>query len=242
MALIGITCRYEESRGFVRLGFDYIRAVEKAGGTAFPLALLQKSSLAGVLEMLDGLVLSGGGDMDPSFYGEEPLRGHREISPLRDEVEIELTRLALQRGLPLLGICRGGQVLNVAAGGKIYQNLGDVEGAYLEHMQKAPRTHPFHDVELRPQTLLWEILGRAERIRVNSFHRQALKSLASGFRLSAAASDGVVEAFESPNAPFVLGVQWHPEALAAVGRPGGQELFDALLRAAEERKKKADGR
>ncbi len=231
MLPVGITCVYNENFNFARLSFDYIRSIERAGGIPVPISILNEEFIPGLLKTIKGLVLSGGGDVDPLYYGEEPLSGQGEISPLRDRIEIELTRAALEKNLPVLGICRGAQVLNIAAGGSIYQDISLKKGLILEHMQKAPRHHLFHDINILEDTLLYRILRGRKTIRVNSFHHQAVKKLGNGFRVNAVASDDVVEGLESVVHSFALGIQWHPEALAVKEIPGGQEIFDAFLQA-----------
>lgn len=235
MIPLGITCIYNENLNYVRLGFDYIMAIEKAGFIPLPVSILKEESIPGLLKSIKGLVLSGGGDVDPLYYGEEPLPGQGEISPLRDRIEIKLARAALEKDLPILGICRGAQVLNIALGGDIYQDISLKKGLTLEHMQKAPRYHPFHDINILEDTLLARIFQGRKTIRVNSFHHQAIKKVAAGCRVNAQASDGIIEGIESTVHFFALGVQWHPEALAAKEIPGGREIFDAFLRAIKMR-------
>ena len=232
MIPVGVTCVYDEELGILQLGQDYIRAVEKAGGIPVPVVTRDEEILAGMFGLIGALVLSGGGDLDPGTFNEEPVPGIGRISPKRDFVELRLAGWALSRHLPVLGICRGIQVLNVAAGGTIYQDLGAGKSGLLEHVQKAPRAHPFHSVDIMNDTLLWHSLGCCPRIKVNSFHHQAVKKPGRGAVISALSPDGVIEALEFPRHPFALGVQWHPENLAADGQTGGQELFDALLQAA----------
>lgn len=234
MLPIGVTCVYNENLNIGRLNFDYIRAIEKAGGVPVPVFILKEESILPLLKIIKGLLLTGGGDVDPYYFGEEPFVGQGEISPLRDRIEIKLTKAALKRNIPLLGICRGAQVLNIAAGGSIYQDihLNRLEkGVPLEHMQKAPRYHPFHDINIVEGTLLSRILKGKGKIRVNSFHHQAIKKVAAGFRVNALASDGIIEGVESGAHFFALGIQWHPEALALKEFPGGQEIFNAFLQA-----------
>ncbi len=229
---IGITCGIREGLRCLRLSWDYIGAIERAGGFPVPLMFFQRENARRAIEMIRGLVLSGGGDVNPCYFGEEPLPGCGEISPRRDAGELELARLALEAGMPILGICRGAQVLNIALGGDIYQDLGMKEGLLLEHNQKAPAYLPYHRLTITGGTHLGKIIRGKTTLRVNSFHHQAIRRLGEGLIVSAAAADGVIEAVESLRHPFVLGVQWHPEALAGKNLPGGQELFDALLQAA----------
>lgn len=232
MLPVGITCGSEEISRCLRLSWNYISAVERAGGFPVPLMFFRQGNACTAIGLIRGLVLSGGGDVDPFFFGEEPFPGCGEISPYRDEMELGLACLALEAGLPVLGICRGAQVLNIAMGGDIFQDLGRKGGMLLEHMQKAPAYHPVHQLTITRGTRLGEILGGRTALRVNSFHHQAIRNLGEGLIISAVAADGVIEAVESTRHPFALGVQWHPEALAEKNIPGGQELFDALLQAA----------
>lgn len=233
MLPIGITCLYEENPGYIRLGIDYIKSVESAGGIPVPVAVTAKKNLPAIMKIIRGLLLSGGDDVDPAYFGEEPLPRQGEITPLRDRVELALAKIALAQKIPVLGICRGAQVLNIAAGGSIYQDLRYKEGKLLEHMQKAPRDHPFHNISVFEETTLYKILGGRKKIRVNSFHHQAIKKLGTGFRVSAVSLDGVIEGIESTEHPFALGVQWHPEALAGKKIPGGRAIFAAFVQAAQ---------
>lgn len=232
MLTVGITCTYiyNYDRDHIELGMDYIRSIERAGCIPVPIALTGEKALPGLFKIIDGLLLSGGNDVDPSYFGEEPLPGQGEISPIRDRLEIALARMALDRRVPVLGICRGAQVLNIAAGGSIYQDLRYKKGKLLEHMQKAPRDHTFHDINVFEGTILGKILGGRKKIKVNSFHHQAIKKLGARFRASAVSSDGVVEGLESRDHSFAVGVQWHPEALARKNIPGGREIFTAFAR------------
>lgn len=233
MLPIGITCLYKENPGHIRLGLDYIKSIENAGGIPVPVAVTAKKNLPALIKIIRGLLLSGGDDVDPSYFGEEPLPWQGEITPLRDRVEIALAKIALAQKIPVLGICRGAQVLNIAAGGSIYQDLRYKKGKFLEHMQKAPRDHPFHNISVIEETTLYKVLGGRKIIRVNSFHHQAIKKLGTGFRVSALSLDGVIEGIESTEHPFAVGVQWHPEALARKKIPGGGDIFAAFLQAAQ---------
>lgn len=234
MLPVGITCGSREKPRYLRLSWDYIDAVERAGGFPVPLMYFRQRSADAAIRMIRGLILSGGGDVDPCYFGEEPYPGCGEISPLRDEMELNLARLALAANMPVLGICRGAQVLNIALGGDIFQDLALKEGTLLEHMQKAPAYHPFHSLTILGGTRLAEILSGKTGLRVNSFHHQAIRKLGEGLVVSAVAADGVIEAVESTRHPFALGVQWHPEAMAEKNIPGGQELFNALIQAAAQ--------
>lgn len=226
--VIGITPNYADGSGLYSLHRGYADAVAAAGGRPvllFPSAAPEPPFLP---DFLDGILFSGGGDIDPFLFGEEPLRECGEISPLRDSFELWLCRLALEKGLPLLGICRGMQVMNIAAGGSIYQDILAQTGSTLKHSQQAPRAHATHSVMPEENSLLAAIWGK-KRIAVNSFHHQAAARLGDGFSVAARSPDGIVEAIERRDAPFALGVQWHPEAMKNEEQA---LLFSAFVRAA----------
>ena len=211
------------------LGVEYAEAVQAAGGLA--LILPHGDDPDATLATLDGLLLSGGGDVDPDLYGgrtEHPqLYGvHKE----RDATELELARAALEAKLPTLGICRGCQVINVAFGGSLIEHLPDEVGDGLAHRGVGPGTSSLHPVELTPGSRVAAIVGEL-RPRTASSHHQALRRVAQGLEVVAWAADGTIEAVERADHPFYLAVQWHPEETAAVD-PGQQRLFDALAAAA----------
>lgn len=237
MIPIGVTCSYQERHGRFRLDAAYCAALEKAGGLPLIIPALRKERVKGYLSVFRGLLLSGGGDVDPLFFGEEPLPGCGGITPQRDEVELELLRQALEQDMPVLAVCRGMQVLNIACGGDIFQDLSMHKGTILQHWQKAPDYHPMHKVSIEPGTLLQRIISQRESIRVNTFHHQAVRRVGNGLQVGSRSPDGVIEAVESKSNSFVLGVQWHPEALSLAGKEGGQELFNAFVEAAKRQSK-----
>jgi putative glutamine amidotransferase len=171
-----------------------------------------------MLDLIDGLLLTGGADIDPARFGEAEVHPRTyDILPDRDEAEIELTRGALSREIPILGICRGIQVLNVAMGGTLYQDVPDqfsAEIAHRQHEEAIPADEPGHIINVAPNSLLERTYGEGP-IGVNSFHHQAVKDLADGLVASGTSEDGLIEAVESPDRAFVLGVQWHPELMFA---------------------------
>lgn len=170
-----------------------------------------KDSLRAVYAKLDGLFLAGGDDVNPALYHQPPHPKTESHDPQRDEVEITLTRWALDDNLPLFGVCRGVQTLNVAAGGTLIQDIHSLvpHALHHDHDSKQPRHLTTHAVETFPGSRVAEVIG--PRAEVNSFHHQALGVVAPGFRVTATAPDGVIEAVEREGSAFVVGVQWHPE-------------------------------
>ena len=165
-----------------------------------------------LLGAVDGLVLTGGGDVDPQIYGENSLPSMGSIDPKRDHFELEITRRALEAGKPVLAICRGHQVLNVAAGGTLIQDTTSQVPEAIKHRQSAPIYYPSHTVRVKEGSRLHGIFGKGE-LGVNTSHHQAVKDLGEGLVATAWAPDGVIEAMELPGDVFVLGVQWHPERM-----------------------------
>lgn len=212
---------------------DYRRAVIDAGGT--PRVIDASMDLATALDGVGGVVLTGGDDVAPALYGEAPHPTVVEVEAGRDAFEIAVTIDARRRGLPVLGICRGVQVMNVACGGSLIQDIpSHVPGTAEHSLDVPPHTAASlaHEIRIEPGTRLAHVLGEAKAREVNSRHHQAVKAVAPGFRVSAVAPDGVVEAIEDPAARFCLGVQWHPENFWRTGE--FRSLFLAFVQAAGE--------
>jgi putative glutamine amidotransferase len=189
---------------------SYVRAVQRAGGR--PVLLLPDPEDAenpdGVLDIIDALIVTGGGDVDSSLYGQEP---HPETSSVREErdaYELALVRAAIGSGMPTLGVCRGMQVLNIVYGGGIEQHLPDVVGH--EDHRHTPGTFADHEVDLEANSLAARAVG-TERMPVKSHHHQGVREIGEGLVVTGRSDDGIVEALEDPTCPFVLGVLWHPE-------------------------------
>ncbi|MDR3271559.1 MAG: type 1 glutamine amidotransferase [Peptococcaceae bacterium] len=231
--IVGITVAHlaEELQTFPRA--FYVESMHRAGALSLLIPPLDDPSAAeAILRRLDGLVLSGGGDIAPLLLGETPHLLIGNCQPKRDISELLLARQALEQDLPLLGICRGIQVMAVAAGGSIYQDISSQYSAALEHRQHAPRESPWHEAALTgpAESLLSTLLEVApgSAIQVNSFHHQAIAQTPSGFRVNAVAPDGVIEGMEKIHARYCLGVQWHPESMTE--DVYAQRIFSGLVR------------
>ncbi len=196
---------------------------------------LEMPTLRRIYERLDGIVLSGGGDVDPARYSAESVSPYTEgIDSGRDEAEIQLVRWAVEDDRPLLAICRGIQVLNVALGGTLIQDIREEVIHSLRHEAPTDKWFviPTHMVTVAPDSRLGMALGLADhRLAVNSLHHQAVGTIAPGLQVVAHADDGIIEGLELPEKRFVIGVQWHPEALVDE-HPPMHRLFEALVRAA----------
>lgn len=221
--VVGITTNYEGIDATVRSA--YYRQIQRAGGT--PLLIPPVADIPTILSTLDtvdAVLLTGGGDFNPLWNGDEPMPGLHNINRERDLPELLLTRFAYDRQMPLLGICRGIQTLAIALDGHVVQDMPHTE-QLLKHSQDADREEPTHSVSIFPQTTLHSIYN-ADRIYVNSFHHQAIDVPGSRLRTSAKAPDGTIEAIESSEHKAVLGVQWHPEWLGDDGQPLFRWLVD----------------
>lgn len=191
---------------------DYVEAVLEAGGVPVLIPInTDVEAIRRQIEAMDGIVISGGYDVNPMCYGEEPTDKQGFTFPEIDEFDLEAVKYANELNKPMLGICRGLQIMNVAFGGTLYQDMSFNKEACVKHTQSAKRNDPTHTVETVKGTILNSILGDTNCI--NSFHHQSVKKVAEGFKVSAHAKDNVVEAIEMENKGFVVGVQWHPEMM-----------------------------
>lgn len=213
---------------------DYVAAVERAGGRARVLEI--GDSPRTLVGQIDGLLLTGGGDIDPAFYGETRHDTVDDAEPGRDEFEIDLARRSLDASLPLLAICRGAQVLNVAAGGTLVQDIPSSVATDLSHRLNHPKDAIAHGVSVDPNTALARALGGRVvegQLAVNSRHHQSVGRIGRGLRTAATAPDGVVEAIESSAGGYCIGVQWHPENFWRTGEFA--PLFESFVAAARDR-------
>ncbi|HEU5229014.1 MAG TPA: gamma-glutamyl-gamma-aminobutyrate hydrolase family protein [Ktedonobacteraceae bacterium] len=231
--LIGIPChaglRAETERPIYYNNRTYIHAVERAGGVPILIPIFDDlDGLQALLPRLDGLLLSGGIDVDPRYYQEEPHPMLGETNPKLDELELALTRWALQKDVPMLGICRGMQLLNVALGGDLYQDLESQYPGSLKHPNwELPRNTLIHRVRIERGSRVEKILGTHE-IEVNSLHHQATKKIGNGAHISGYADDGIAEMMEVPDHRFMVAAQCHPEELYT-DHPVWSRLFRALI-------------
>lgn len=229
--VIGITGNFSD--GNLMLAPGYYTSILQAGAIPFVIPPFDDAeTLVNLLEEIDGILLTGGADINPLFLNEEPIKELHNINPYRDRQELLLTRLAANRQIPILGICRGIQVMNAAMGGTLYQDIDtQQEGRRIKHSQDMDRAFASHTIQITPDSLLARIM-RTEKLPVNSFHHQAVKEAAPGFQVSALAPDGVIEAIESTEYKSMLGVQWHPECFILNQDKCMMPLFGWLIKEA----------
>jgi putative glutamine amidotransferase len=213
---------------------DYVESVRRSGGDprVLDLAMTPRAALSGV----DGLLLTGGQDVDPARYGQTPHATFEAAEEGRDDFEIALIHEALSRDLPLLAVCRGAQILNVARGGTLVQDIPSQVSGHVEHLVESPPVAIAHEVWIssgsRLAALMRDTLEGADTCAVNSRHHQAVDQAAAGFVVSATAPDGVIEAIELPDARFCLGVQWHPENFWRTGE--FRAIFEGFVEASRQ--------
>lgn len=244
--VIGITCSIEEKEDRNRkypqvYPFDYVKrqyylAIEKAGGIPILLPNVDDLGLVDdILETVDGLLFSGGYDLDPKFYGESKPHRTLKITPGRDRFELSLVKKARARKIPVFGICRGCQLINVAYGGTLYQDISLRREFTLEHkIKQSSRYKKRHQVVIKEGSKLFSILGKKE-IEVNTSHHQLIKKIAPGFVASAfSKEDGVIEALEGIEDDYLLSVQWHPEV--PYDEKNSKLLFASLIESSKKRR------
>jgi putative glutamine amidotransferase len=217
---------------------DYVESVRRAGGEPVEVTLAAEAP-EHILARVDGLMLTGGGDVDPTLYGETPHATFEAAEAGRDAFEVALSRAAVKQGIPFLAICRGMQVLNVAMGGTLIQDIPSQVPGALPHSLPEPRFAIAHEVWVtkgsKLSTLLADHMEDGETCHVNSRHHQSVRQAAPGFDVTATSPDGVIEAMEMPSAAFCIAVQWHPENFWRTGE--FRSLFEGLVQAANERKR-----
>lgn len=243
--VIGVTLfRREKNKSnseYGTINCNYVKAVVDAGGLPLLIPIVnQPQDIKHYMDLIDGLLLSGGQDISPEFYNEKPIEELGEIDPTRDRWELKLFQEAYRKKLPLLGICRGMQLINVGLEGSLYQDIYSQYKNSLQHTSKKEESCAYHKILIETGSQLEEILCCLDSLYVNSYHHQAIKEIGDNLKIVAHSDEGVVEAIEAEDSDqrFLVGVQWHPEDLAGAGDNGlthncFQQLFKALITAAE---------
>ena len=203
-----------ESTERVFISEKFINSVEYAGGIPLILPYVEEmEDIKAQIDACDGIMLCGGMDIHPIYYGEEPHEKLGFVNSKEDEYQIKVARLSLNLHKPIIGICRGHQLLNIVCGGTLYQDMSEVPLGTIKHDQISKRYEPYHSINIVKGTKLEKMLGSSTL--VNSLHHQCIKELGSGLKATAYSKDGIIEAIEMPGRDFVMGFQWHPEEMAA---------------------------
>lgn len=235
LPIIGISSGFEFDQNYLFKGYprlmlnrDYPRSIEQAGGIPIVLPLTESYAIAlEQVRAVDGLVLSGGQDVNPLIYGQEPHEKLGNISPERDAFELLLLRAAVELKKPVMGICRGSQVMNAYFGGTLFQDNSLKDGAYIKHAQSANPQLPIHHVTAEKGSFLEKAVGE-EVFLINSFHHQSIDQVAPGFKAIATSNDGLIEGIEAVGDHFMFAVQWHPEMMSREDGPS-QKIFSAYV-------------
>lgn len=211
---------------------DYVRSVLKAGGIPLLLPIISDfEALCQQIDVVDAVVISGGQDVEPKNYSEDPSPWLGITCPERDTYELAVVKYVVEQQKPLLGICRGQQLINVAFGGSLYQDISQqFPASALTHSQATQRHEASHTVDIEEGSWLFEVYNK-KTVETNSFHHQAVKYLAPGFRVTCRSHDGVIEGIERQEGSFVCGVQWHPEMMTEV-HADMHRLFEAFIEVA----------
>lgn len=230
--IIGVTVDVQDEENYT-LRNSYTKAIQAAGGIPLIIPTGLEDDVLQVAQRIDGLLLTSGGDIDPDCYEEEPHQNLGAVFPNRDSNEIILTKQMLELNKPILGISRGMQLLNVVFGGNIFQDIKSISTKpHMQHMQQSPRSHTTHYVDIREDSHLKK-LANHERLKVNSFHHQAVKHVPKSLKITATTTDGIIEAIESKFHRFVIGVQWNPEELASKGDLPSRRIFSKFIEKAK---------
>jgi gamma-glutamyl-gamma-aminobutyrate hydrolase PuuD len=230
--LIGISCQMKNNLS--QLKVTYTEAVRKAGGTPVLIpAMTDSLVMRDILCRLDGIIMSGGEDIAPAYYGEEPHANLGEVVDMRDTYDIMLARMAYDMNIPMLGICRGAQLINVVFGGTLVQDIPSQRPNWnLIHRSPIESEKPMHDVTLEADSQLAKMFGTT-KLYTNSYHHQAVKDVAPGFRIVARAADGTPEAIESIKEYPIWGTQFHPEVMVSDGDEAALNLFKRFIEKAD---------
>lgn len=212
---------------------NYLRSVENQGGLPIILPFTKnKEHIKSLVSRIDGLVLTGGQDVYPLHYGEEPLQGLGQVWPERDQFDFALLEAAIERGIPVFAICRGHQVVNVYRGGTLYQDLKYDENCTIKHWQNQSPGMPYHTVDFTVDSKIADILGKTAWV-TNSHHHQTVKVVGKGLKITGRSKDGTIEALEATDYPWLVTCQFHPEMMTKESQEA-QALFKAFVDACEE--------
>lgn len=213
--VIGLTAQYEQlvNKKMLEINNTYVDAILEGGGIPIVLPIVMDAdTIDNYLDLVDGILLTGGGDISPLSFGEEPIKEIGSICIARDKMELELFRRAYERDIPVLGICRGLQIINIALEGTVYQDIFVQLPYSIAHVYSENVSQGFHTINILKDSLLYEIFGK-DKLVVNSQHHQSIKDIGENLRVTSTTVDGIVESVESTNDKFVFGVQFHPEAM-----------------------------
>mgnify|MGYP000286916199 CR=1 FL=1 len=231
--IIGITSSHMKKNDYVEGPYthkDYAASLIRAGGIPFILpTTTDKATIEAYLSYCDGILFSGGCDVDPRFYNQDPSIHTEDVDIQRDRIEFALIRGALKKKKPIMGICRGIQVINVALGGTLIQDINDEIEEPIQHEQKAARGESSHSVRLVKGSLLFHMLGDRDAVYVNSLHHQSVAKVADSLKAVAFSGDGVIEAVEARDGSNLFAVQWHPESMAMAGDKQMLNLFKTFV-------------
>lgn len=237
--VIGITSSYEKEEGLrnyhrTTVSIDYTKGVLAGGGIPLVIPVTEEREIIQEqLKLLDGLILSGGTDLNPFLYGEDFKEGIHLVSPERDWYEMIVVEEFLKTGKPILGICRGHQLLNVYFHGTLFQDLKYYGKEVLQHRQEMYPELTTHQVYIMEEdNILFELYGK--QIATNSFHHQVIHTLGDGLTAIARTSDGIIEAFQKKDHKFLYGIQWHPEMMTARGNQEMKKIFESFVEACKE--------
>ncbi len=231
--IIGITSAYEEEKELkhyhrTTVCIDYAESIVKAGGIPLIIPVLSdREVIKSQLELVDGLLMSGGADINPRYYNQDFLEGMKLVSPERDRHEWIILEEFLPTNKPILGVCRGMQMINIFNGGTLHQDIKNMTENTLKHIQDYLPELEVHKVNIKKNSVLNNLFG--EELVTNSFHHQALDKIGEGLKVVATTKDGIVEAIESKEDRFLLGVQWHPEMMTARGSKSMLKIFEKFV-------------
>ncbi|MCO7174926.1 gamma-glutamyl-gamma-aminobutyrate hydrolase family protein [Sporolactobacillus kofuensis] len=237
--IIGITSGFVKLTAFSKGDYchrDYITSLMKAGAVPVILPIVPGPCVDQYIESFDGFVLSGGCDVNPKFFDQDPALNCGEFDTDRDEAEFQLLRGSMKAGKPVFGICRGLQVINVALGGTLIQDIPSEVDHPIQHDQKVSRKQGSHRISIHSDTELYKLLSSQDSMMVNSLHHQSIDRLGDGLHTAAYSSDGVIEAVDLVDDGLVMGVQWHPESMTVGGDQRMLDLFKFFVNTCSRKK------